>query len=597
MSNAEIAKLFRHTAAAYAIKNEKKHYFQILAYQKAADTIDGLSVELSDLAKEGKLEDLPGIGSTLKSHINELLETGKSKHIDSVLETVPEAMFPLLDVPSFGPKKAFRLVDNFNLKNPKTVIEDVKKLATDNKIAPLDGFGEKSQSDILRALNEYGQGINKSSRMVLPIASAIADEMVSYLKMHKDVIRVEPLGSLRRKKETIGDVDLAVATNNPKDVLEYFTHYPRSQRTLEKGEATSSILVSGGKHIDLMVQKPESFGSLLQHFTGSKEHNVKLREFSLKKGLSLSEYGIKKVTSESKDQKVRESSDTTKFKTEEEFYHALGLEWIPPEIREGTDEIDLALKKDLPKLISLQDIKGDFHLHSSFPIEPSHDLGQNTIPEMVKKAQELKYLYMGFSEHNPSISKHTPKQMLELIKKRNEAIDQVQKSNKSIRIYKMLETDILPSGELAVDDEALGLLDATIVSVHSSFGMSTDEMTNRILNGLSNPKAKILAHPTGRLIDKRPGYNLDWEMLFSFCQKHNKAIEINSWPYRLDLPDKLVHRAIQSGVNLIIDSDSHAASQMELMRFGVDVARRGWATSENIVNTWSPARLEKFFKS
>lgn len=594
MSNIDIVRLFRNTAAAYAIKNEKKHYFQIIAYQKAADTIEGLSVELSDLYKEDKFENIPGIGPTLRAHIIELISTGKSKHIDSVLSEVPSAVFPLLDVPSFGPKKAYRLVKEFNLKNPGTVLKDVKKLAENGKIAPLDGFGEKSQADVLRALSEYSEGVNKSTRMVLPIASEIADEMVSYLKKHRDVVDLAPLGSMRRKKETIGDIDIAVATNNPEAVLTYFTNYQRAQRTLEKGTATSSILVSGGKHIDLMVQKPESFGSLLQHFTGSKEHNVKLREFALKKGLSLSEYGIKKVTSESKLQKVRESKETKTYSTEKKFYEALGLTWIPPEIREGTDEITLARENKLPKLVDLKDIKGDFHLHSSFAIEPSHDLGKSSISEMVKKALSLNYSYMGFSEHNPSVSKHSPKEVLSLVEKRNNAINQIQKNNKSIRIFKMLETDILPNGSIAINDDVLEILDATIVSVHSSFSMRTTEMTKRVLKGLSHKKAKILAHPTGRLLNSRSGYSLDWREVFAFCKSEKKAIEINAWPYRLDLPDTLVRQAIESGVVLIIDSDSHEASQMDLMRFGVDVARRGWAEPANIINTWSTEKLLDF---
>lgn len=594
MSNTDIVRLFRNTAAAYTIKNEKKHYFQIVAYQKAADTIENLSVELSDLYKENKLEDLPGIGPTLKSHITELVKTGKNKHIDSVLSDVPEAMFPLLDVPSFGPKKAYRLVREFGLKDPKTVLKDIKNLAVEGKIAPLEGFGDKSQADIARSLSEYSEGVHKSARMVLPIASEIADDVVAYLRKNEDVLDIATLGSLRRRKETIGDIDVAIATNNPDKVLTYFTRYPRAQRTLEKGAATSSILVSGGKHVDLMVQKPESFGSLLQHFTGSKEHNVKLREFSLKKDLSLSEYGIKKINKKSRLQKVKESDQTTKYDTEEKFYGALGLKWIPPEIREGTNEIELSKNNQLPSLVVLGDIKGDFHLHSSFQIEPSHDLGQSSFSEMVKKAKILNYKYMGFSEHNPSISKHTPKEVLDLVRKRNKAIDQVQMSNKNIRIFKLLETDILPNGSLAINNDVLEILDATIVSIHSSFSMSTSEMTKRVIKGLSHKKAKILAHPTGRLLNSRAGYSLDWKEVFAFCKSENKALEINAWPYRLDLPDSLVRQAVEAGVDLVINSDSHDVSQMDLMRFGVDVARRGWCESKNIVNTWSTEKLAGF---
>lgn len=597
MTNAELAKLLRHVAAAYSIKDEKKHYFQIIAYKKAADAIESSSTQLSDQYKEGKLDEIPGIGPSIKEHLIDIFTTGKSKHFDTILSIVPASMFPLLDIPSFGPKKAFKLVSVFNLENPDTVIQDLQKIGKQGKIATLDGFGAKSQQDILQAISEYGMGVDKSSRMVLPYASEIADKIVSYMKRCPDVKEVQTLGSMRRKKETIGDIDLAVATTHPEKVLEYFINYPYKDRVLEKGDATASILISGGKHIDLMVQRPESFGSLLQHFTGSKEHNIKLREYALKKGFSLSEYGIKKINEENKSKKVREAQETKTYDTEEKFYNALGLDWIPPEIRENTGEIESALNHTLPTLVELKDIRGDFHLHSSFPIEPSHDMGQDTIETMTKYALDHGYHSIGFSEHNPSQKNHTPKQMKQLVEKRNEEIDRVQKSIKNIRIYKLLETDILPNGNLAIDESVLSILDATIVSVHSSFSMDATKMTDRVIKGLTHKKAKIFAHPTGRLLNQRPGYDLKWNDIFDFCKIHNKALEINAWPYRLDLPDMLVKRAIQAGVNLMIDSDSHAVNQMTLMKYGVDVARRGWCEPKNIINTWPQEKIASWFNS
>jgi len=597
MTNAEIVTLLSHVAAAYSVMDEKKHYFQIVAYKKASEAIESMSTQLTDQYEEGKLDAVPGIGPSIKKHLTDVFENGKSQHLEKVLATVPSSMFPLLDIPSFGPKKAYRLVTEFHLTNPKTVVQDLQKIAKQGKIAKLDGFGPKSEHDILQAISEYGMGVNKSSRMVLPYASEIADKIVHYMKRCPQAVQVETLGSMRRKKETIGDIDVAVATKDPKKVIDYFVNYPYKDRILEKGDATASILISGGKHIDLMVQPVGSFGSLLQHFTGSKEHNIKLREYALKKDVSLSEYGIKKITEKSKTQKVRESDQTQTYDSEEKFYNALGLDWIPPEIRENTGEIEAALHHTLPKLIELKDIKADFHLHSSFPIEPSHDLGQDTIETMAKYAEKLKYHSIGFSEHNPSQKNHTKEEMKRLVEQRNHVIDQVQKITKSVRIYKLLETDILPSGNLAIDNSVLNILDATIVSVHSVFSMNKNDMTKRVINGLSHKKAKILAHPTGRLIDKRPGYELEWEELFAFCKKHNKALEINAWPYRLDLSDILVKRAISKGVNLVIDTDSHAVSQMNLMRYGVDVARRGWAEKKNIINTWPPEKIRSWLLS
>lgn len=577
MSNQQIAKLLRNVAAAYTIKDEKKFRFQIIAYQRAADVIVNTPEELKNLYKEKKLDTIPGVGIGIRTHLEELFKTGKVKHFDWVLKGIPDSVFILIDLPSFGPKKAYRLVKEFSLKNPNTVVDDLAHIAKQGKIAKIEGFGEKSQADILRAISEYKLGMGKLRRMVLPFAHEVAQRLLKYLRASKFVLRAEPLGSLRRMKETIGDIDIAVATKNPKEVIEYFVNYPYKERIIEKGETTSTILVSGGKQIDLMTQSPDSFGSLLQHFTGSKSHNIALREYALKHNFSISEYGIKDLSK--KNDRIK------RYKSEEEFYQALGLSWIQPEMRENTGEIELAIKHKLPRLVELPDIKGDLHIHSNFPIEPSHDLGQNSIDEMAKKAIELKYEYIGFSEHNPSISKHSVRQIYSLIAKRSDYIEQLKKRIKNVRILKLLEIDILPSGKLAIDNKSLNLLDAVLVSIHSSFGMSKKEMTKRALLGLSHPKAKILSHPTGRMLNERPGYHLDFDQIFDFCKKYNKALEINAWPGRLDLPDPLIKEALENGVKLIINTDSHALWQMDLMKYGVVMAKRGWAKKRDIVNT------------
>ena len=589
MTNLEISKLFRNVAAAYSIKDEKKFRFQIIAYQKAADTLEHLPTELQELHKEGKLSGFSGIGPSIQAHLEELFTTGKVKHFEDIFKDIPPAVFPLLDVPSFGPKKAYKLVSHFKLDNPETVMNELVEIAKTGKIAPLEGFGEKSQSDILRAFDEYNRGKTKTARMAMPYAVELGRKMIEYLEQSKYVLKASPLGSLRRRVSTVGDVDIAVASNHPEEVLNHFTAYPHKERIIERGEKTSSIIASSGKQIDLMVQPPEAFGSLLQHFTGSKAHNVHLREYALSKGLSLSEYGIRK--------KGDETKKLTHYSTEEAFYKELGLQWVPPEIREDEGEIELALKHELPKLVELSDMKGDFHLHSSYPIEPSHDMGQNSMEDMIKKALSLKYHYLGFSEHNPSISKHTKKQVYEILSKRSNFIEHLRlKYKKSIHIFSLMETDILPNGDLALDDDALSLLDATIVSVHSTFSMDKKTMTKRVLKGLSHPKAKILAHPTGRLLNQRPGYELEWDEIFDFCKKNNKALEINSWPLRLDLPDKLVKEAKSQGIRFMIDTDSHATPQMDMMEYGVSVARRGWAEPRDILNALPYNELKEWFE-
>jgi len=598
MTNKAISKLLRNVAAAYSITNEAKYRFQIIAYLKAADAIENATSEVSHLAEEGKLNTLPGVGPSIQQHLAELIATGNVKHFEEVMKDIPESVFPLLDIPSFGPKKAYKLVSHFKLKNPNTVIDDIEKLAKEGKIALIESFGEKSQADILQAISEYRLGVTKNTRMVLPFASELAEKVLTYLKKSPYVIDAYPLGSLRRMKETIGDIDIAVSSDNPEKVLEYFISYPYKERVLEKGNATASILISGGRHIDLMIQPKERFGSLLQHFTGSKAHNIRLREYALKKNLSLSEYGIKKLgeNNEGKRGPKGDLDGVQPYDTEEKFYARLGLAWIPPEMREDTGEIELAAKHRLPKIVELQDLKGDLHLHSSYPIEPSHDMGQSSMEEMIEKAITLGYEYIGFSEHNPSVSKHTEKQVHEILEKRSKYIDQLRtKYKKDIRIFSLLETDILASGGLAINDDALSLLDGTIVSVHSAFSMPKNELTDRVLEGLSHPKAKILAHPTGRLLNQRNGYELDWKEVFTFAKQHNKTLEINAYPNRLDLPDTLVREAIENGVKLIIDTDSHEVAQMDLMLYGVAVARRGWATKDDILNTWEYNRLKSWF--
>lgn len=575
MTNLEIAKLLERVAAAYTIIDEQKFRFQIIAYQRAADTIEHVTSELKDLWEEGKLEGLPGIGASIRGYLEELFKTGKVRHFDEILRRVPESVFPLLSIPGFGPKRAYKLVKILGIKNPETVVSDLEKAAKAHKISSIEGFGEKSEADILEGIVRFCTREAKLTRMPLPYAFGIAKKIVEYLKKSPAVIRADPLGSLRRMVATVGDIDIAAATDKPKDVIDYFVNYPTTKRVLERGDATATIILESGTQIDLMVQSSQSYGALLQHFTGSKNHNIHLRELAIKKEMSLSEYGIKVKG------KLKE------FATEEEFYEALGLSWIPPELREDAGEIEVALEHRLPKLVELKDIKGDLHVHSSYDLEPSHDLGHNSMEEILEKARELDYGYITFSEHNPSITNHTEKQIYEIMKKRNNKIEQLKKSTKDVRIINMLEVDILPDGNLAMSDRVLGELDGCVAAIHSSFNLSKEKMTERVLKALSNPCVRILGHPTGRLLRSREAYELDWDEVFDFCLKHDKALEINAWPERLDLPDVLVREAVEKGVKIVISTDAHKVSEMDLMFYGVAVARRGWAQKSDILNTLS----------
>lgn len=577
MNNLEIAKLLRNMAAAYEIKGGANTRFKVIAYENAADAVEHLSSEIKDLWDEGKLEDVSGIGPSIAKNLSEIFSTGKARHFESILSKVPPSVFELLKLTGVGPKRAHRLAIEFNLpdKNPTNRL---KKLAQKGKIASLPGFGVESERDIIKSIIEYEQ--KTEARMLISRAEEVVGPILKWLKNDSAVIQALPLGSLRRRASTIGDLDLAVSTNNPQKVIKHFLNYPEKSRVLDQGDKFVSMLIPNNIQVDLRVHEPRSFGSLLQHFTGSKHHNIALREYALKKGLSLSEYGIKKL--QSKNKKI------IPINNEKKFYNSLGLEWIPPELREGGEEIETAKNNRLPKLLKLDDIKADLQIHSDFDIETSHDLGISSMKEIVKKANELNYEYIAFTEHNPSQKGHTQKQIVKILKKKRESIN---KLNSQLpkgtlkKIFNSLEIDILPNGNLPVGEDGLAILDFALVSIHSSFRIDKNKMTKRVLRALSQPNVKIFAHPTGRLIGKRESVELDWDKIFLFCKEHNIWIEINADPHRLDLPDYLVQEAVNSGILLTLGTDAHSSLGMNNMPYGVDVARRGWAKKSDIINT------------
>ena len=593
LTNIEVAELLRSVAAAYQLKDEAKNRFRIIAYERAADAVEHATSELKDLWDEDKLDEVPGIGESIAGHLGELFKTGSSSHFNEVMRGLPPQMFELMVIPGIGAKTAFKLSNQFkSLIKQNTAIQDLEKIARAGKIAKLEGFGEESEKDIIRSISEVK---GRSKRLLLPYAAETAGEIIDWLKKNKNVAQAEPLGSLRRKAATVGDIDIAVATDKVKEVIEHFVKYPHAKRVLEKGGVTASLVLPSDVQVDLMVQSPESFGSLLQHFTGSKHHNITLREYSrsLSSSLSLSEYGIKKVG----------TAKIMKFKTEEEFYNYLKLDWIPPELREDTGEIKSALNHKLPELIEPKDIKADLQIHSSFDIETSHDLGASSLQEIVENANRLDYEYLAFTEHNPSHSRHSKDQIINILRRKKVAVDKINNSlssNVSVkvsgsvkRVFNSLEIDILPDGKLPVPAEGLETLDFALVSVHSSFRLSKAKMTTRVISALSQPKVRIFAHPSARLLGKREGIDLDWEKVFEFCAINDKWVEINADPMRLDLPDNLVKMAISMGVKLSMGTDAHHFEHMQNMPYAVYVARRGWAEKKDIVNTRSLLEFEK----
>jgi DNA polymerase (family 10) len=580
LTNLQIAELLRNVADAYQFKNNKRNFFKVVAYQRAADAVEHATSELKDLWDDGKLEDIPGIGPNIAGHLDELFRTGKSKHFEEVMKGIPQKAFKLTELPGVGIKTALRLIT------------------------------QGKPGEVNKLLKEVEEKEKRSKRLLLPHAAVIAGEIIEWLGSNKKVLRSDTLGSLRRKAATIGDIDILVSTKDPTIVIDHFVKYPKNQKTIEKGDKTASLLLPGDVQVDLLVTQPETYGAALQHFTGSKHHNIALREYALKKGLSLSEYGIKVLNAKKGSAKLKT------FDTEEKFYNHLGLNYIEPELREDTGEIEASLNHKLPKLVEPKDIRCDLQIHSSFDIETSHDLGESSMEEIIRKASEMKYEYLAFTEHNPSRSKHTENQIIEILKKKQEKIEQINYSIRNMntkfihgystslsqgyegvkKVFNSLEIDILPDGGLPVPDEGLNLLDFALISIHSSFDLDRDSMTKRILTALAHPKVKIFAHPTARKLNEREGVEINWPEIFDFCLKNNKWIEINADPMRLDLPDTLVHEAVRLGVKLTLGTDAHHELGLNNMIFGVSVARRGWCEADDIINTRSLEEFEKLLK-
>ena len=576
ISNQRLAKILRSVAAAYTIK-KIGNFFQIRAYENAADSIEHSTAEIQDLWEEGKLDQVSGLGASLQSYLNELFKNGQVKHFEVVKKGIPEIVFELLDIPGIGPKTAQK-VAHLGVKN----LEELKKKLKDGSLVE-KGFSPKLAQNILAGFAEVSQ---RGNRMLLPYATTQAEKILVFLKKSKEVIDARPLGSLRRMVATVGDLDFSSSSNNPASVLEHFCKMPGVVRVLDKGGYKASVVLQSGIRADLLVGSPKSYGALLQHFTGSKAHNIHLRAFAQEKGYSLSEYGVK----ESKSQRV------IKTETEEEFYGLLSMQMPPPEIREDTGEIEAALEYNLPNLVEFEDIKGDLHLHSNFPIEkPSHAPGIDSIEDIIKKAQKLGYEYVGISDHSPSFNLSKDK-IVGTIEKRTKFIQSLKKNTKSIRVLNGLEIDILGNGSLSVPDDILATLDYCIAGIHSGHRGHRDEITNRLVAALNNPHVDIISHPTNRLLNERESSDADWEQIFKLAAKNHKLLEINAYPNRLDLRDDLVREAQKYGVKFIINTDAHKVSQMDNMKFGVAVGRRGWATKMDIVNAWDWTKLTKWLK-
>ena len=603
MINDNLAKLFQKLAFYLEMEGVS---FKPQAYEKASVVIDALDEDLNEIYQKEKiagLKKIPGIGESIAQKIEEFIKTGKIKEIEIYQKKYPINLDELMVIEGIGPKTIKTLYEKLKIKN----IKELEAAARNGKIRNLENFGEKSEKNILQSIEflKRSQG-----RFRLDEAYYLAQDIIAELKKIKEIDKIVVAGSLRRMKETIGDIDLlaTLKTKNKdaaKKVMDTFVNLKGVIKVWDYGQTKSSVRFKKGIDADLRVVEDYEFGSALQYFTGSKEHNIETRKLAIEKGLKLNEYGVfkkfknqnskVKITSQnSKIIKVKTKWERIAGKTEKEVYQTIGLPYIEPELRTNTGEIEAALKNQLPKIIGYHDIKGDLHNHSDW------DGGENSIEEIAEAAQKLGYEYLGISDHTKFLRiEHglDEKQLLAQHKAIEKLNTQYSFLNTNFRVLHGCEANILNDGSLDIDDKVLEQLDYVIAGIHSHMKMSQEEMTERMIRAIKNPNVNIISHPTGRLINARDEYQVDLDKVFKAAQEYQVALEINAHPVRLDLNDKNIRKAIDYGVKLVINTDSHHISQMELIKFGISQARRGWATKDDIINAWPLEQLLEFFKN
>lgn len=572
MKNLEMAAIFYAMADILEIQEVE---WKPRAYRKAAKAIETLSEDIEEIYNKRGLKglmEIPGVGERLALKIEEFIKTGRVKEHERLKKSLPAGMEQLIEIPGMGPKKSYFLFKTLKIKN----IADLEKAARGHKIAKLKGFGAKSEENILHGIELFKK---RKERPLLGTALPIAQTIVGRLRRIKGVEHIEPAGSLRRMAETVGDIDILVTADDAGPVMDAFTTMPEVQEVLAKGPTKSMVILRGGIQADVRVVEDRSFGSALQYFTGNKDHNIELRKIAIKKGYKLSEYGIfrgqKQIAGE----------------TEEEVYKTLGLQWVPPELRENTGEIEAAQKGALPKLIDYKDVRGDFHVHTKYSD------GDDTVEEIARAAMQRGYNFICIADHSKSERIAHGMEEERLLKQ----IDEIRQVNrklakKDFRVFAGCEVDIKSDGSIDYSDDILKQLDIVSVSIHSSFKTPKEKMTERILSALENKHVKILNHPTGRIINERLPYGVDLERIFEVAAQRRIAMEINAFPDRLDLNGQNVKRAVEMGVKIAIGTDSHNKDQLHYIDLGVATARRGWAEKKDILNAYSLKEIEKYFK-
>jgi DNA polymerase (family X) len=566
MDNPEIARTLEEVADILEIQNANT--FRIRAYRNAVRTVETVTVPLRRWVEERKaLTDLPGIGKEMASHIQEMVETGTLGFRDELLAEVPRSLIELMRLPGLGPKKARRVWDELEIGS----VDELEAAAKEGRIATLSGFGAKSQEKILAGIAEYRQ---QGSRFLLNEAERAVEPLLAWLRGIPEVERLEVAGSYRRRCETIGDIDLLAIASRPLPVMEAFRAYAQVDKILMAGDTRSTIVLGSGLQVDLRVVPAECYGAALVYFTGSKEHNVKLRRRAVEKGLRISEYGVFQVP-----EAQSESADPCIAGREEaDVYATVGLAWIPPELREDRGEIELAAAGRLPHLIRVEDLRGDLHMHSTWSD------GRNSIEEMVAACVALDYEYMVISDHSKALAMTGGLDAYRLREQWKE-IDEVRARHPEIHILRSMEVDILGDGSLDLEDEMLEGLDLVLVSLHSRLDLPAAQQTERVLRALEHPQVNIFCHPTARRINHRKPSEFDLEVVLRRAAELGVAVEMNCSPQRLDLKDTHARLARQLGCKIVIDTDSHRTTELALRRFGIEQARRAGLGPQDVLNT------------
>jgi len=568
MKNRVIAEMFDRIADILEFKGELP--FRVLAYRKASRVIQDLRGDIDSIRKEGKLEEIPGIGEGMAKKIDEYLSTGKMAKYEEVTKGVPSSLIDLLNIQGLGPKTLSLAYGKLKVKN----LENLKRVIADGSLAKLPRMGEKKVENINKGIQLF---VASHERMSLGIALPVAERVIEELKKAAKVKRISTAGSLRRLKETIGDIDILSEGTDGEEIIKKFTSLPSVERALASGETKGSIIVEGGTQVDLRVVEPDSYGAALQYFTGSKDHNVKLREIAKKQGLKINEYGVFRGESR------------IGGKNEEDMYKAVGIPMMAPELREDRGEIEAAIDGTLPNLVTLADIKGDFHVHSVYSD------GSDSIMTIAEKGISMGYGFIAICDHSKSARYAGGMNEAALLKQ----IAEIKKLNsrlkgKGFRLLAGIEVDIKADGSLDFSDEILKKLDLVVASIHSGF---KQRVTERIVSAMKNRYVHIIGHPTGRLISRREGYEVDLGNVMEAAKETRTALEINAYYDRLDLSDIACRKAKELGITLAIGTDSHSIAHLDFMKFGLAVARRGWLEKPDLLNTLRTETLLARLKS